>query len=193
MWWHDADPTRWKQEQAIALQLLDDHEAGIDENRVAFIRGTFDVCSEHGHVYETAKLRIEYPANFPARNQPPSVYLESHRDRWRNSGDSHIESDWKLCLFVPGESGIEFEAASSLNDLFAVIHTFLFKQRIYQKRLAREQITGVAAKWPGEDRSHGERGIREAIKAMGGVGRNDPCPCGSGKKYKKCHLRRFEN
>jgi uncharacterized protein YecA (UPF0149 family) len=21
------------------------------------------------------------------------------------------------------------------------------------------------------------------------VGRNDPCPCGSGKKYKKCHGR----
>ena len=21
-----------------------------------------------------------------------------------------------------------------------------------------------------------------------GIGRNDPCPCGSGKKYKKCHL-----
>ncbi|MGZ6367797.1 MAG: SEC-C metal-binding domain-containing protein [Ktedonobacteraceae bacterium] len=19
------------------------------------------------------------------------------------------------------------------------------------------------------------------------IGRNDPCPCGSGKKYKKCH------
>ena len=26
-------------------------------------------------------------------------------------------------------------------------------------------------------------GRREAPK----VGRNDPCPCGSGKKYKKCH------
>jgi preprotein translocase subunit SecA len=25
--------------------------------------------------------------------------------------------------------------------------------------------------------------VREAAK----VGRNDPCPCGSGKKYKKCH------
>jgi preprotein translocase subunit SecA len=22
------------------------------------------------------------------------------------------------------------------------------------------------------------------------VGRNDPCPCGSGKKFKKCHLFR---
>ena len=21
------------------------------------------------------------------------------------------------------------------------------------------------------------------------IGRNDPCPCGSGKKYKKCHGR----
>ncbi len=23
---------------------------------------------------------------------------------------------------------------------------------------------------------------------MAKIGRNDPCPCGSGKKYKKCHL-----
>ncbi len=22
------------------------------------------------------------------------------------------------------------------------------------------------------------------------IGRNDPCPCGSGKKYKKCHLEK---
>jgi preprotein translocase subunit SecA len=28
-------------------------------------------------------------------------------------------------------------------------------------------------------------GVRAAVK----VGRNDPCPCGSGKKYKKCHGR----
>jgi uncharacterized protein len=28
--------------------------------------------------------------------------------------------------------------------------------------------------------------VREAPK----VGRNDPCPCGSGKKYKKCCGRR---
>ncbi len=25
------------------------------------------------------------------------------------------------------------------------------------------------------------------------TGRNDPCPCGSGKKYKKCHLREDED
>ena len=27
----------------------------------------------------------------------------------------------------------------------------------------------------------------DSRKAMATVGRNDPCPCGSGKKYKKCH------
>ena len=25
------------------------------------------------------------------------------------------------------------------------------------------------------------------------TGRNEPCPCGSGKKYKKCHLEADEN
>jgi preprotein translocase subunit SecA len=28
---------------------------------------------------------------------------------------------------------------------------------------------------------------RSAPQKVGKVGRNDPCPCGSGKKYKKCH------
>ncbi len=25
------------------------------------------------------------------------------------------------------------------------------------------------------------------VRAVPKVGRNDPCPCGSGKKYKRCH------
>ena len=25
---------------------------------------------------------------------------------------------------------------------------------------------------------------------MSDIGRNDPCPCGSGQKYKKCHQRK---
>ncbi|MEM7130074.1 MAG: PBPRA1643 family SWIM/SEC-C metal-binding motif protein [Chloroflexota bacterium] len=30
----------------------------------------------------------------------------------------------------------------------------------------------------------------EPFKAEDKVGRNDPCPCGSGKKYKQCHGKR---
>ncbi len=32
-----------------------------------------------------------------------------------------------------------------------------------------------------------EAGPKTARRAVDKVGRNDPCPCGSGKKYKKCH------
>jgi preprotein translocase subunit SecA len=33
----------------------------------------------------------------------------------------------------------------------------------------------------------GEAKPQTVKNAAGKVGRNDPCPCGSGKKYKKCH------
>ena len=106
----------------------------------ASFTGLFEVYSEHGRLYETVKLRFLYPNTFPARNQPPNVYLLSHRRQWKNVANSHIEPDWKLCLFVPGESGIDFQTETSLNQLFAVITVFFIKQRIYQRRLIRSQF-----------------------------------------------------
>jgi hypothetical protein len=32
-----------------------------------------------------------------------------------------------------------------------------------------------------------DAGVRQVRRDEPKVGRNDPCPCGSGKKYKKCH------
>jgi preprotein translocase subunit SecA len=37
--------------------------------------------------------------------------------------------------------------------------------------------------------SHGATEVTSTPDDMKKVGRNDPCPCGSGKKYKKCHGR----
>ena len=33
---------------------------------------------------------------------------------------------------------------------------------------------------------------RQPMKADPKVGRNDPCPCGSGKKYKNCHGKNLQ-
>ena len=192
MQWHESSPARWEREKTIAAKMLDQFEAGIDEEGCAFFIGVFHVYSQHGHLYESVTLRFVYPPTFPKRNQSPSVYLESHRDRWEKSDDAHIERDWKLCLFVPGESEIDFTSPNSLNDLFAVLHTYLVKQRIYQRRLARERLTGVPARWPGEERSHGIAGVKEAIQSMGRIGRNDACPCGSGEKYKRCCMKKIK-
>jgi preprotein translocase subunit SecA len=38
-----------------------------------------------------------------------------------------------------------------------------------------------------EGRVHAEAKPKAAVRTGPKVGRNDPCPCGSGKKYKKCH------
>ena len=37
--------------------------------------------------------------------------------------------------------------------------------------------------------NRGEERVRTPVTATKEAGRNDPCPCGSGKKYKKCHGR----
>jgi len=32
-----------------------------------------------------------------------------------------------------------------------------------------------------------QKTVQQVVRGADKVGRNDPCPCGSGKKYKKCH------
>jgi len=39
----------------------------------------------------------------------------------------------------------------------------------------------------GHDPVFSEPEKEEQVDTVRKVGRNDPCPCGSGKKYKKCH------
>jgi preprotein translocase subunit SecA len=49
---------------------------------------------------------------------------------------------------------------------------------------------GQTRKNGGLQRNGGGRAVATATRApsaIGKIGRNDPCPCGSGKKYKKCH------
>jgi preprotein translocase subunit SecA len=60
------------------------------------------------------------------------------------------------------------------------------QKRLAAQRKALQRLTEVHAAAGDEDeapRSKAETVVRQAPK----VGRNDPCPCGSGKKYKKCH------
>ena len=50
-----------------------------------------------------------------------------------------------------------------------------------------KQYSG-AAKEMTKGSVYGEQGNRtqQVVKKRSEIGRNEPCPCGSGKKYKKC-------
>ena len=47
----------------------------------------------------------------------------------------------------------------------------------------RSRFRRIAGRWYYVD----GKVIREPVRAAAAPGRNDPCPCGSGVKYKRCH------
>jgi preprotein translocase subunit SecA len=53
----------------------------------------------------------------------------------------------------------------------------------FTRNIQRKKEKELAALQLGGDDSGGPKTVAVGAK----VGRNDPCPCGSGKKYKKCH------
>jgi preprotein translocase subunit SecA len=55
---------------------------------------------------------------------------------------------------------------------------------------AESAMAARAAQAATEERNSTSTKKVETIRNVGAkVGRNDPCPCGSGKKYKNCHMK----
>ncbi len=55
------------------------------------------------------------------------------------------------------------------------------------RRSAKGAAASASASGDGASTSNVQSGAAAAARHPGKIGRNDPCPCGSGKKYKKCH------
>ena len=56
-----------------------------------------------------------------------------------------------------------------------------------QYRTSKEDLPGQAAQQAAASAHQGERPRPQPVVAGPKIGRNDPCPCGSGKKFKACH------
>lgn len=65
---------------------------------------------------------------------------------------------------------------------FGAAALLAMQARIAQERVAegRTEIGPISGAAPAAP-------TRPPVAFKPAVGRNDPCPCGSGKKYKKCH------
>ncbi|MFI3248483.1 MAG: preprotein translocase subunit SecA [Rikenellaceae bacterium] len=59
--------------------------------------------------------------------------------------------------------------------------------KMQASRVAQAQAQAQAAAQAAAQAGAAERGKTMPVTAEKKVGRNDPCPCGSGKKYKACH------
>jgi preprotein translocase subunit SecA len=54
-----------------------------------------------------------------------------------------------------------------------------------RRRAEQSQIFAAASRSAEGVTARG--GVKTVVRKKAKVGRNDPCPCGSGKKFKKCH------
>ncbi len=85
--------------------------------------------------------------------------------------------------------------ASMLETLNRDVLSFLFKafvplrDNVEQPQRAVKPRTDMSRMQAGRDdlSTNGEQKAKTPVKADKHVGRNDPCPCGSGLKYKNCH------
>ena len=104
--------------------------------------------------------------------------------------DLHINpADNSCCLGIKSPGNRAFR-----------IETFFYERVIpFFYRLSYVEKFGIDASrndsW--EEYSHGDEGIKEYYADMinyakSNLGRNDLCPCGSGKKYKRCHFNDIE-
>jgi SEC-C motif domain protein len=89
------------------------------------------------------------------------------------------EADWQGLEVLSTEKGGEGDDEGTVE----------FKARFAQRGAVvvhheRSRFRRIDGRWFFVD---GENVKPKPVRAAPTAGRNDPCPCGSGKKYKKCH------
>ncbi|WP_423146803.1 preprotein translocase subunit SecA [Rubrolithibacter danxiaensis] len=59
------------------------------------------------------------------------------------------------------------------------------KQDLSKLKVSKPELVGAGSEVPVEDTRELQK--PQPVRVENKIGRNDPCPCGSGKKYKNCH------
>jgi preprotein translocase subunit SecA len=130
-------------------------------------------ASWKNHLYTMDHLRSTVGLRGYAQEDPKTVFkregMKEFETMWENVQDKITETVFRM------EEEEAFQ--ESVWAIGAAVHESA--PRHVPGELG-EAISNRSDKKPEPIRNRGER-----------VGRNDPCPCGSGKKYKNCHMRQL--
>jgi preprotein translocase subunit SecA len=123
-----------------------------------------------------------------AQKQPKQEYKREAFELFGQLLDSVKNEVTKVLMTVRVQSGEQLEQAAEEMEERAervsnVTYTAPNESGEAESRL--DETTAVRPTAAGAAAAAG--GMAAAATAVPRVGRNDPCPCGSGKKYKQCH------
>ena len=125
------------------------------------------------------------------RNGWPAVYEVGHRHariadtEQVDTIDLHFYPDGACCLGLQPLADRRTTLKEFIDEMVLPFFYRLSYTEVHGLEAARRHLWG--------EYSHGDPGLREYLSdladiARRGMGRNDPCACGSGRKYKRCHL-----
>jgi preprotein translocase subunit SecA len=122
------------------------------------------------HLYDMDYLRSGVGLRSYGQEDPKIVYkqegMKKFREMWDNIEDKITDVVFRM------------EETEAFQESLWVIGRTIHEAAPRERPTEQTSANGAGDKKPEPIRNRGEK-----------VGRNDPCPCGSGKKYKNCHMR----
>ncbi len=121
------------------------------------------------------------------------IYLGSLDQHWKEHllNMDHLKEGVGLRGYGQKDPLVEYkkEGFTLFKILDELVKTDVIS-KLYRVQVTREeQVERMAPKQAPMQFMHGEtnESLKAPVRSAQRAGRNDPCPCGSGKKYKKCH------
>jgi len=165
-----------------------------------FLQGMLDIKDLEGNVIKSLFIEIHHQPGFPYRF--PKLFEVG---RYIPDGaDWHKYADGSCCITAEPIEIIECANGISVIEFIDKYAIPYFAHQVYRKEFGEYQ----------KEYAHGAKGLRQAYRDIMGTDnvlcwweyariafgyrsirlkRKDNCPCGSGRKYKHCHMKIFEN
>ena len=180
---------RYDREASVIAGELELRAAYDGEQGRLRIGSDDETAGMDSYLCDSYSIRIELDAL--DRNGWPAVYEAGDRyarvaDRERvDAIDLHFYPDGACCLGLQPLADRRTTLKEFMDEMVVPFFYRLSYTEAHGLEAARRHLWG--------EYSHGDRGIREYLSDLAdigrlGQGRNDPCACGSGRKYKRCHL-----
>jgi preprotein translocase subunit SecA len=144
---------------------------GQHDPLVEYKRESFDMFEEMMQRFQEETVRYLYLMQIMERptDAPGMPPVADHQTLGALSGQAPTPDTPSVITGGRGNGRPPRHVATSVDEIEASF------QRKKKKELEQARMAGA-----------GDMQIQQVVRSGDKVGRNDPCPCGSGKKYKKC-------
>jgi preprotein translocase subunit SecA len=135
--------------------------------------------------------RVDQIGDEVMRQLERTVVLSVIDNKWREhlAEMDYVRSGIGLRAMGQRDPLVEYqrEGFALFEDLVASVKHDTIRYLFHVDVVQRQQPEAPQAVMTSSAKSATQQKVRQVVRDGEKVGRNDPCPCGSGKKYKRCH------